>query len=613
MSRRPSNARRPAVLRVRGMLPFAGVALALYLAGIVARAQTDDLIGPYQRYEDARSRGDFAAAAGFAHQLLDVTGQQVGADSAEYVDALNRLGETLALAGRFEEARQALESALTTKENLLGQDHPDLVGLLESLFDIYLQQDDPAAAEAALRRVLHIERAIYGERHEYTLETLHRLQGFLEDAGQAQDAAIVAAEIEAASESSRDVDVLMDDDSRRYATDDGYATVRVFYGTNRTRTGESKAARFYGVDRGELELGYVDVSIPETHKYGALESESRFSIYTYVLGDEARKRKYVLLQSVMPLPADEFYSQLANYVSGSPSNDVFMFIHGYSSSFEDGARRAAQLAYDLDFDGTPMMYSWPSQASTAAYTVDEAVVRPSGRKLAMMLDDIVQRTGAERIHLIAHSMGNRALIEALQAYVYKHGREESRGTFDQVVFTAPDVDRDYFIEVMGTLSDVATRMTLYASENDVALKSSKVLHGAPRAGLAGATIVTLPGLDTIDMSGVKADVLGHSYFAANEGAIYDLFRLFWRGDPPSARCGMSRNQVAERGFWLFDVDFCRGTELLEAGLLFKRFGAAARARIQEHISRLNAPEQADEKEEWSRIMQRFESLTRPGS
>ena len=85
-------------------------------------------------------------------------------------------------------------------------------------------------------------------------------------------------------------------------------------------------------------------------------------------------------------------------------------------------------------------------------------------------------------------MGNRALVEALQTYVSMHGREASRNTFDQVVLTAPDVDRDYFIDVMGTIGDVARRTTLYASENDVALKSSRILHGAPRAGLAGATL-----------------------------------------------------------------------------------------------------------------------------
>jgi esterase/lipase superfamily enzyme len=585
---------------------------ALCLACGTAWAQTDALIGPYQRYEDARSRNDLDAAAGFAQQALLATEQEFGAESAEYVDALVRLGNTLALTGRLDEAAQNLSIALATNEILLGQEHPDLVGLLEALFEIYLQQENYRAAESTIRRVLQIEQSIYGDRHEYTIATLQRLHQLLEDTGQTAAAAEVEAEISMVSQATRDFGLFEDEESRRYASDDGYATVRVFYGTNRAPTGEMKAPQYYGVERGELGLGYVDVSIPETHKYGELETESRFSIYSYVLGEEAKKRKYVLLLSLQALAEDDYYSQLRNYIDNSPSNDVFLFIHGYSTSFENAARRAAQLAYDLDFDGTPMFFSWPSQASTAAYTVDEAVVRPSGRVLARMLDQVIKRTNAARIHLIAHSMGNRAMIEALQTYVLMHGIEGSREAFDQVVFTAPDVDRDYFMEVMSMIGHVARRTTLYASNNDVALKSSKMLHGAPRAGLAGETIVTLPGIDTIDMSGVEADILGHSYFAANEGAIYDLFRLFWRGEPPSARCGMSRKEVADKGFWLFDVNFCRGTELLEAGLLFKKFGAAARDRIEKRIRQLTSTEEAFEKEEWFRIMDRLESLIGSG-
>jgi esterase/lipase superfamily enzyme len=570
------------------------------------------MIGPYQRYEDARSRNDLEAAAGYAQQALLATEQEFGTASAEYVDALVRLGNTLALAGRLDEAAQNLSIALTTNEDLLGREHPDLVGLLEALFEIYLQQENYAAAESTIRRVLQIERSIYGDRHEYTIATLQRLHQLLENTGQTAAAAEVEAEISLVSQASRDFGLFEDEESRRYASEDGYATVRVFYGTNRAPTGEKKAAQYYGGERGELDLGYVDVSIPETHKYGELETESRFSIYSYVLGEEAKKQRYVLLLSLQALAEDDYYSQLRTYIDNSPSNDVFLFIHGYATSFENAARRAAQLAYDLDFDGTPMFFSWPSQASTAAYTVDEAVVRPSGRILARMLDQVIERTNAARIHLIAHSMGNRAMIEALQTYVLMHGIEDSRKAFDQVVFTAPDVDRDYFMEAMSMIGHVASRTTLYASDNDVALKSSKMLHGAPRAGLAGETIVTLPGIDTIDMSGVEADILGHSYFAANEGAIYDLFRLFWRDEPPSARCGMSKHVDTQRSFWMFDVDFCRGTELLEAGVLFKKFGAAARARIQKRISQLTSTEQAIEKEEWFRIMDRLETLIGSG-
>jgi len=158
---------------------------------------------------------------------------------------------------------------------------------------------------------------------------------------------------------------------------------------------------------------------------------------------------------------------------------------------------------------------------------------------------------------------------------------------------------------------IGRRTTLYASENDVALKSSRILHGAPRAGLAGDALVVLPGIDTIDMSGVEADILGHSYFAANEGAIYDLFRLFWLGDPPPNRCGMNRQQLAGLGFWTFDVDNCRGGEILQAGVLWKRFGEKARDRIRERMAQLTNPDQETEKEEWSRILDKLNSLIKP--
>src|ERR1700742_2886290 len=114
-------------------------------------------------------------------------------------------------------------------------------------------------------------------------------------------------------------------------------------------------------------------------------------------------------------------------------------------------------------------------------------------------------------------MGNRALIEALQTFLAKRAPDKRQHLFGQIVFTAPDVDRDYFVDVLDSLRGSAERVTLYASSNDYALRSSQFLHGAPRAGTAGDVIVRLAGLDSIDMSQVAPDSLGHSYFAANAG------------------------------------------------------------------------------------------------
>jgi pimeloyl-ACP methyl ester carboxylesterase len=289
-------------------------------------------------------------------------------------------------------------------------------------------------------------------------------------------------------------------------------------------------------------------------------------------------------------------------------------VHGFNNTFEDAARRAAQMAYDLDFDGTPILYSWPSQGFVAAYAADEAAVGISGRKMADFLETVVSQSGAQRIHVLAHSMGNRALIEAMQTYLAKRAPNERQHIFGQIVFTAPDVDRDYFIDAIDSLRGTAERVTLYASDNDHALHYSQFVHGAPRAGTAGGVIIKLAGLDTIDMSAVPADILGHSYFAANSGAIYDIFRILWRGDPPPQRCGMSKpRDGGTLTVWSFNADACKGDEMLEAGVMLKRFGDLARERVMANMSALTDPSQKQQKIEWQLILDRLNGLLVPAS
>ena len=584
-----------------------GLAIAFLVSG--ASAQTLDLLQPYQRYMSAMTSRDYVAATRYGQQVLEIVVATHGAGSLEIVDSLERLGEVLALADQLTDATTRYEQALTIKERELGPLHPELIPTLEALADIAVRREKFAEAESLLMRIVEIERLLYGPQSENVIVTLNELRNLYERQNKVEDIAKVDVEIEAATFVARGFDPDPSGiDGRRYEAQDDYSTVRIFYGTNRARTGETKPAEFYGPQRGELEVGHVDVTIPKSHKYAELESESRWSVYSYFLGTEARKRHYVLLVNVAPLDQFEFQTQLRDHVRESPSNDILLLVHGYNSSFEDAARRVAQLAYDIDFDGTPMMYSWPSQASPAAYTVDEAVVRLSGRKMSRFIEDVVETSGAERIHLIAHSMGNRALIEALQAYIARGGRADSEQIFDQILLAAPDVDRDYFTEVIGDISKIAKRVTLYASDNDVALDTSKVVHGAPRAGQAGDAIIALPGLDTIDMSAVEADILGHAYFAANGGAIHDLFRLMWRGDPPPQRCGMDQAGVDQSLSWTFVPDNCSGTDLLQASVIIKRFGSSAMELVRSRIEGLTDPDAEASREEWQQILQKIEAL-----
>lgn len=573
------------------------------------QAQSVDLLQSFQRFEQLRATGDATAAVNAGREALSLATAEGFDDAPTRADLQRGLGAALAqtgdLAGALEQYQQAL--ALRTQE--LGADHPDLTPLLSAIADLQHRLRSYDASIATLQRALELERAAYGERNPAIAATLQTLRDVNRDAGRADEVQRLEQQIDIQNAVVRAVIDPPDSGDRYQQGPQGFATVRVFYGTNRARTASQAPAGFYGAERGDLQVGYLDVTIPATHRQGELETQSRWSVYTLFADQATLKQRFVMLDRVTPLQRGAWIEALRGQVQNAPSRDLFVFVHGYNSSFEDAARRTAQLAYDLDFDGTPLMYSWPSQASATAYMVDEAAVNVSGRRMAQFLEDLVAQSGAERIHLIAHSMGNRALIEALQTWMSGRDARSSRRAFGQVVFTAPDVDREYFTDVIDSLAQTAERVTLYASDNDLALATSQKVHGAPRAGTAGTSIIRRASLDTIDMSSVKADMLGHAYFAADAGAIYDLFRLLWRGDPPPRRCGMSAgNSRVRNTVWRFNVDVCRGHDLLEAGVLLKRFGERARNRVVDRIASLSDP---DQKQQWSRILQRLDTLLKP--
>ena len=583
----------------------------LLLAPAAVLAQSADLLRAYKNFETAKAANKTTDALKYGDDAVKLTEQ--GGDQQSVIELLRNLGDFAAQAGMDQPAAHYYERALALQETLLGRSHPDLVPVLSALAELHLKAKRYSDAAALEQRILAIERQAYGEQHENVLATLNKLREIYGALNDGESVARIDAQLQARAqppppEGNRGLPPVPGA-GRRYKQNQGFATVKVFYGTNRTPTGNIKPALFYGNVRGDLQYGYLNVTIPKIHKEAELETQPRWAEYTFAVDQASARRRYVLLDQVTPLAKGDFVRELRQQIKDSPSKDLFVFVHGYNNTFEDAARRAAQMAYDLDFDGTPVLYSWPSRGSTMAYFADEATVQISGEKMAEFLDTVVTQSGAGRIHVLAHSMGNRALIEALKTFLANRAPENRQRVFGQIVFTAPDVDKDYFIDAIKSLRGAADRVTLYASSNDYALRSSQFFHDAPRAGTAGDFIIKLAGLDTIDMSAVPADALGHSYFAANSGAIYDIFRLLWRGDPPRQRCGMSdRKGNGSLDVWWFNADACKGDDMLEAGVMMKRFGDLAHAQVVATLQTLTDPSQI---QEWSQILKRLDGLLAP--
>jgi esterase/lipase superfamily enzyme len=181
------------------------------------------------------------------------------------------------------------------------------------------------------------------------------------------------------------------------------------------------------------------------------------------------------------------------------------------------------------------------------YTWDMTANDWSVPHLRSFLESVASRTGAHTVHLIAHSMGNRVLVNALSGMT-------NRGAprFQQIMLTAPDIDAGTFVELADTVKSHAGHVTLYASSHDRALLASMKVNGAPRAGEAGKNIVIVDGIDTIDASALDTGFLGHSYYADNRSVLTDIYNLLRSGDPPGKRCGLQQQGTPPKLYWLFE-------------------------------------------------------------
>ena len=246
----------------------------------------------------------------------------------------------------------------------------------------------------------------------------------------------------------------------------------------------------------------------------------------------------------------EFYRDMAGVVDRSGRKEAFVFVHGFNVSFQSAVYRTAQIAYDLGFDGAPILYSWPSPGTATGYPVDANNSEWTIDRLHWFLEDVASKSGAPLVHVIAHSRGNFPTMSALNA-IATEPRPASRAPFSQIVLTAPDVDADSFKVLVRRFNTVAERTTLYASANDEALRLSKRYQGYQRACYVHPQIVVTPGVDSIDVSAVDTSLLGHSYYGDNTSVISDIARLLRTGSPPDRRCGIQAAGDALLRYWSF--------------------------------------------------------------
>lgn len=277
-------------------------------------------------------------------------------------------------------------------------------------------------------------------------------------------------------------------------------------------------------DAGEkVHYGTCEVSIPPKHQEGVVERPA--------FGPE-NEQKHVVLKRTDALEERAFFEAVRAKLAGlsTTSKSCFVFIHGFNVDFENAALRTAQMHYDLKFEGVPIFFSWPSRGSIRHYFSDRNEIEFSRYVIKQFLLDIAERVDAERIHVIAHSMGADATCRAI-AELGERGK-----IFDQIVLAAPDIDREVFrVQVAPRLTKTAERTTLYCSKNDLALLFSRNFNDSVRAGDSSSGALVVRDVDTVDASEIDTDLLGHSYYGDCLPLLNDVRTLLRASVPPQQR------------------------------------------------------------------------------
>jgi esterase/lipase superfamily enzyme len=287
----------------------------------------------------------------------------------------------------------------------------------------------------------------------------------------------------------------------------------------------------------QVHYGTCDVSIPPKHQSGVIE--------TPVLGPED-ENLHVVLKKTEEMEEKAFFQAVQAKVAELPKEQrsCFVFIHGFNVTFENAAKRTAQIHYDLEFSGIPIFFSWPSRASLRHYFSDRNEIEFSRYVIKQFLLDVSQRVNADRIHVIAHSMGADATCRAI-AELGERGK-----IFDQIILAAPDIDREVFrLQLAPRMTLAANRTTMYCSKNDMALIASNTFNDGPRAGDSSKGVLVTKELDTVDASGIDTALLGHSYYGDCLPILNDVRKLVSLDLPPKERNLLAWPVENELSYW----------------------------------------------------------------
>lgn len=293
----------------------------------------------------------------------------------------------------------------------------------------------------------------------------------------------------------------------------GASTETVLVASSRRKS--DQPSEFFSKGRSaHLNFAEVIVSIPPAHVPGQIEKASEH---------HDPKRHFTTAGRRYIAGRNHFLARLNQTIIANSrrSREVFVFVHGFNSTFAEGLFRAAQIRHDFDLPAAATVhYSWPSAGRPGLYAYDRDSAN-FARDGLVDLFELLARSRASKVFLVGHSMGGLVTMEALRQ-ARLTGRTRIYRKLSTVALASPDIDVDVFRKQMQTLPAKRPHMVVLVSKDDRALRVSGILRGGhPRIGQGkNVSLLTELGITVVDLSSLgDGDKLSHSKFSSSPSFI----------------------------------------------------------------------------------------------
>lgn len=200
----------------------------------------------------------------------------------------------------------------------------------------------------------------------------------------------------------------------------------------------------------------------------------------------------------------DLLAQISAIVNEGPADrPLVLFVNGCCQSFDDSTKTAANISKEL---GAPVLvFAWAAIPPTLQkYRENEFRQEQSKRRFVSFLSELEKLVPPERIILIAHSMGNRLLFEALRTRYFNYGKNTSHPKYAFAMFACADLNTNNFIAEKKGIAFNSKLTWVTKNNTDPALIGSEIQRifyerrlGAPITSMN--KYLDVPGLQVLDI------------------------------------------------------------------------------------------------------------------